>query len=68
MPKGKEYSTKTVKKGNTRTPMNVMGSQGKPAPLPKDQHTSRPTGTHPFPGKKASGRHMPPNHGMKKSK
>lgn len=65
MPQGKEYTAKNVKKGGSKTPASIMGSQGKPAPLPKDQHTSRPTHSIPFPGKKASGRHMPPNHSKK---
>lgn len=69
MPYKKEYNSKTVKMGGSSTPTNVMGSQGKSASLPKDQYVSRPThnvtfeqGTAP---QKASGRHMPPNHGKK---
>lgn len=70
MPKGKMYNKQNVGIGASKTPMGIMGSQGKPASLPKDQHMSRPTkdisfeqGTAP---RKASGRGNAPNHGMKK--
>jgi hypothetical protein len=66
MPKNKEYNKKNVGTGASQTPANIMGSQGKSANLPKPQHVSRPTSNTPFPGEKASGRGVAPNHKSKK--
>lgn len=49
MPKGKAYSTKSVKMGGSKTPASVMGNQGHSVKV-TSAHTMRPTGNTPFPG------------------
>lgn len=51
MPYKKDYSMKTVKMGNTRTPASVMGSQGKPAKIKPHHFMSKPTGMKKFTAK-----------------
>lgn len=43
MPYKKDYTMHTVKKGGSRTPMSVMGSQGSPAKIPASPSSSKPT-------------------------
>lgn len=75
MPFKKPYTSKTVGMGASRTPDKVMGGQGKPASIADSHHKSRPTKTTTFEqgtaprgksGRKASGRHNPPNSGKRR--
>lgn len=50
MPYKKSYSKGNVAKGGSRTPISVMGGQGKPATIKVDHYKSKPTMTKPFPG------------------
>jgi hypothetical protein len=53
MPYKKDYNSKTVGTGASRTPANVMGSQGSPANIPVSYNVSKPTKSTPFPEGKA---------------
>lgn len=50
MPYKKDYKMGTVKKGGSRTPAKVMGSQGKPAPIMPMFNKSKATKRTKFPG------------------
>lgn len=50
-PYKQEYNPANVKKGGSKTPAKVMGSQGKPAPVKPMFNKSKPTGRKAF-GKK----------------
>lgn len=43
MPYKKSYTKQNVGMGNSKTPDNVMGSQGKPAMIPSGFFHNRPT-------------------------
>jgi hypothetical protein len=51
MPYKKEYNQTTVKKGGSKTPMSVMGGQGKSVSIKPMFTPSKPTGKKGF-GKK----------------
>lgn len=51
MPYKKAYTTKTIKKGNTRTPDSVMGGQGKAVTIKPMHQKMRPTGNKQFTAK-----------------
>jgi hypothetical protein len=52
MPYKKDYNQKTVKKGASRTPMSVMGGQGKPVAIMPRHFMNKSTGHTPFPSRK----------------
>lgn len=49
MPYKKSYSKGNVAKGGSRTPVSVMGGQGKPVTIKVSHHKSMPTKMEKFP-------------------